>query len=107
MQPVWVLVNCTTVQEANEIGDKVLQKRLGSCFDIFERNLASFFWPPKTGKKETATGALLIVETFEEKFDEVQSYVKSIHSDELPFIGYIEIKGTGDAYKSWMEGELK
>src|SRR3989344_1560593 len=107
MQPGWVFVNCNTIQEAHEVGDKVLQIRLGSCFDIFERNLTTYFWPPKTGKKETGTGALLIIETLEEKFDEVRSFVKSVHSDELPFIGYIEVKGTEDAYKKWIKGELK
>lgn len=84
-----------------------MEKRLGSCFDIFERNLTTYFWPPKSDKKETATGALLIVETFEEKYKELQSFVKSIHSDKLPFIGYVEIKGTEIAYNSWMKEELR
>lgn len=107
MKTIWVLVNCNSIKEAHEIGDKVLDKRLGSCFDIFERNLTTYFWPPKSGKKETATGALLVIETVENKYNKIQSYVKSIHGDELPFIGYIEIKGTEEAYSNWIEGELK
>lgn len=107
MHPIWILVNCNSIRQAHEIGDKVLGKRLGTCFDIFERNLTTYFWPPKSGKKETATGALLIIETMEKKYKKIHSFVKNIHSDELPFIGYIGIKGTEDAYNDWMKGELK
>ncbi len=107
MKPIWALVNCNSIKEAHEIGDKVLDKRLGSCFDIFERSLTTYFWPPRSGKKETAAGALLIIETIDKQYKKLQSFVKSIHSDKLPFIGYIEIKGTESAYNNWVEEELK
>lgn len=107
MNPIWVLVNCNSIRQAQGIGDKVLDKRFGSCFDIFERNLTKYFWPPKSGKKETAKGALLIIETMEKKYKKLHSFVKSIHSDKLPFIGYIEIKGTEIAYNDWMKEEIE
>ena len=106
MIPIWVLVNCNNAEEATGIGDKVLEKRLGSCYDIFSRELTKYFWPPKSKKIESAKGALLIIETFEKKYEQLRPFVEKLHSDELPFIGFVRIEGTGDAYKEWIKGEL-
>ena len=106
MQAIWVLVNCNTKEEAINIGDNILKQRLGSCYDIFPRELTKYFWPPKSGKIETAKGVLIIVETLKVKYAKLHSTVKKMHGDELPFIGYIDIKGSEDSYNKWIEGEL-
>jgi periplasmic divalent cation tolerance protein len=107
MKAVWVLCNCNSREEAEKIGHAVLDKRLVSCFDVFKRKLAVYFWPPKSGKKEEAKGAMLILETFEEKYSEISSLIKSLHSDKLPFISYIKLEGVSEEYIDWMKGELK
>ena len=104
---IWVLVNCNTIKEAQTIGKAVLNKRLASCFDIFRREQATYFWPPKSGKTESAKGALLVLETFQEKYDQASKLVKSLHSDKLPFVGYIPIQGVGDSYLKWIKREIK
>jgi len=73
---------------------------LASCFDIFERKLSQYFWPPKSGKIETSGGCLLIIETIGDKYDYVAKEVKKIHTDKLPFIGYVEIKNVSQEYLS-------
>lgn len=52
-------------------------------------------------------GATLILETFQEKYKAIAREVKKLHSDKLPFIGYIEIKGVAKEYVDWIKGELK
>lgn len=106
MTPIWVLVNCNSTKEAKEIGDKVLEKRLGSCFDVFLREHASYFWPPKTSRIEKAKGTLLMIESFKSKYRDIHVFVKNIHSDKLPFIGYIEMSGLEENYLEWMKGEI-
>lgn len=106
MNPIWVLVNCTNFQEAKEIGDIILEKRLASCYDIILRELSTYFWPPKSGKRESGKGSLLILETLDSKYLEIRELVKKLHSDELPFIGFIKIEGTENSYREWIEGEL-
>lgn len=104
---IWVLVNCNNVKEAESIGRVMLKKRLASCFDIVPRHLAAYFWPPESGKIETSRGVILILETFERKYKPVFKEVKKVHSDKLPFIGFIDIKGIAPEYIKWMKGELK
>lgn len=104
---IWILVNCNSVKEAEIIGKIILKKRLVSCFDIIPRHLAIYFWPPKSGKIETSKGATLVLETFKEKYKFVAKEVKKIHSDKLPFIGFIEIKSVAKDYINWIKGEVK
>lgn len=103
---IWVLVNCGGDAEATKIGNAVLAARQASCFDIFPRTLARYFWPPRSGKIEEARGALLVLETFDQRFDAVASIVRESHGDTLPFIGAIRIEHVSDAYREWMSSEL-
>jgi len=104
---IWILVNCNSLKEARLIGKEILKKRLASCFDIIPRLLASYYWPPESGKIETSKGATLILETFKNKYNSAVKEIKKLHSDKLPFIGFIEIKGISKDYINWMKGELK
>ena len=106
MKILWVLVNCNTVKEADAIGKRVLRRRFASCFDIFPRSAARYFWPPKSGKIETAKGCLLVLETLPRYFKKIEKKVKRMHSDALPFIGSIEIGNVDQKYLTWMRGEL-
>ena len=106
-QVIWVLVNCNSVKEAEKIGRKILKMRYCSCFDIIPRHLSVFYWPPKKGKVETSKGAILTIETFSRKYDLIKNQVKKLHSDRLPFIGFMEIKGIDKEYISWIKGEIR
>jgi uncharacterized protein involved in tolerance to divalent cations len=106
-QAIWVLVNCNSTKEAEKIGRKILEKRFCSCFDIIPRYLAVYFWPPRSGKIEKSKGATLILETFKEKYNLIKKEVKKLHSDKLPFIGFIEIKGLDREFIKWMREELR
>ncbi len=74
-QAIWVLVNCNSKKEAENIGRKILRKRFCSCFDIIPRYLAVFYWPPKSGKIEKAKGATLILESLSEKYNLIKIYL--------------------------------
>lgn len=106
-QVIWILVNCNSIKEAELIGKKILKKRMCSCFDIISRHSAYFYWPPKSGKIEESGGAILILETLKGKYNLAAKEVRKIHSDKLPFMGFIEIKGVSKEYVNWARGEIK
>lgn len=107
MKVIWVLVNCNSVKEAEKIGKAILKKRLISCFDIIPRHSAFYFWPPKSGKIEKSKGAILVLESFRNKYNSITKEVKKLHGDKLPFIGFIEIKGVSSDYANWIKGEVE
>ena len=104
---IWILVNCNSKKEAEKIGRHILKSRLVSCFEIVPRYLAAYFWPPQTGKIETSKGATLVMETLPNKYSQVAKKVKKMHSDQLPFIGFIRINGIDKDYWQWIKNELK
>lgn len=104
---IWVLVNCPSLAEAKKIGEAVLDQRLIACYDIYPRALSCYFWPPKSDKKEQARGALLILETLKSKYTQVQLAVTQLHSDKLPFIGYLDIQGVNPKFTNWIKEEVK
>lgn len=104
---IWVLINCNSVREADKIGKAVLEKRLASCYDIIPRVKTAYFWPPKSGKLETAKGVTLAVETFTNKFSKIVTHIKKLHSDILPFIGSITIDNVSEEYYKWMKDEIR
>jgi len=103
----WIIVNCNSKREAENIGRAVLKMRLISCFDIIPRYLAAYFWPPRTGKIQTSKGATLILESFENKFKRIKKRVEEMHSDQLPLIGFIHLEGIEKKYGQWMKNEIK
>lgn len=104
---ILILINCNTKQEALKIGNAILEKRLASCFDIYKRELARYFWPPKRNSIEESKGALLIIETFEELYEKILVEAEKLHSDKQPFIGFIKIEGIKKNYFNWMKGEIR
>ncbi len=104
---IWVLVNCNSTDEAKSMGNSLLNQRFVSCFNVYNRTTASFFWPPKSGKVESAKGAALVLETFEDKYNIVKKEIMKMHSDKLPFVGYVEMSGVSEEFIDWMEGEIK
>lgn len=107
MTLLWVLVNCTTVAEAKKIGRRALMQRRAACFDIFPRIAAAYFWPPRSGKIETARGCLLALETLPKNFRAVSTLVEKLHGDQLPFIGSLKINNVSARYHQWLQGELR
>lgn len=103
---IWILVNCNSVEEATRIGDAALAAREATCFDVFPRVLSRYFWPPRSGKVEEARGALLVVETFEDRMERVRALVRRHHADTLPFTGSLRVGHVADEYRSWMSGEI-
>jgi uncharacterized protein involved in tolerance to divalent cations len=99
------MVMCPTKGEAETIGNALLRARLVACYDIFPRWKAGYFWPPKSGKIETAKGTMLVLDTLPAKVAAVRKLVKSVHSDMLPFIGSFAMT-VEPAYYQWVRKEL-
>ena len=116
---IWVLVSTKNNQEAEKIGTAVLQKRLSACFGIYPRFKSVYFWPastrgarrretgpPKSNKLETSRGPLLVLETLPENVQKISQTVKKLHSDQVPFIGWVTINNLNKEFYEWMRGEL-
>ena len=103
---IWVVVNTYSVKEADKIGKAVLKKRLCACYGIMPRIKSVYYWPPKTGKLEVSKGPLLTLETLEKNYGKIVKLVKSLHTDQVPFIGQWEMENVQPDFYKWLKKEL-
>lgn len=107
MKIILVLVSCNSIKEADKIGMTLLKKRLIACYDITNRLKAAYHWPPKSGKIETAGGALLIMDSLSKNFKKIEKIVEKLHSDKTPFIGSWVFDNISKKYYNWVKGEVE
>lgn len=104
---ILIYVTCKDIKEAEKIGKCLMKKRLCACVNIFSNMKSLVFWPPKTGKIEESTEAVLLIKTEEEKYKEIEKGIIKIHSYELPCIFSIKVEDVNKKYLDWLKGEIK
>jgi uncharacterized protein involved in tolerance to divalent cations len=53
------------------------------------------------------SGPLLILETLPKNYKKIISLVKSLHSDQVPFIGQWEMENVEKSFYNWLKAEIK
>jgi periplasmic divalent cation tolerance protein len=64
---------------------------------------SAFWWE---GKKDSVDEILVMFETAEEKFDELEKVVDELHSYEAPMLFSIQVHRTTDKVSKWLKEEL-
>ncbi|MFC1624796.1 divalent-cation tolerance protein CutA [Patescibacteria group bacterium] len=101
-----VYITCESVEQAKEIGKKLMEKKLCACINIFPEMKPMFFWPPKSGTIDESDEVVLIAKTIESKYKELEEEIYKIHSYDTPCIIAIPVKHVGKKYYDWLVGEL-
>ena len=104
---ILIYITCNNEEEANKIGNHLLKKRLGACFNIINGMKSTYWWPPKSNKIEESNETILIVKTLENKFDEVEKEVLKIHSSDTPCLIAIPTVNVAKKYFEWIKGEIR
>ncbi len=97
-----VYLTCADENEADKISDLLLKKKLVACAKKIPIK-SSFWWE---GKIDKADEVLVMFETLDEKFDEIEKEVINLHSYETPMLFSIQVSNTTSAVKEWLREEL-
>jgi periplasmic divalent cation tolerance protein len=97
-----VYLTCADDKEADAIVEALLDKRLVACAKRIPIESA-FWWE---GKKDSVDEILVMFETAEEKFDELEKVVDELHSYEAPMLFSIQVHRTTDKVSKWLKEEL-
>ena len=88
--------------EARPMAKGLIENRLGACVNILPQIESYFWWDDKVDFDEEA---LLIVKTSQEKFSELQAYVRENHPLELPEIIAVPLVDAFKDYVNWVRDE--
>lgn len=102
-----VFITCKNKEEATTIAKSLLEKKLVACAKVTGDIHSMYFWPPKSGKIETVTEVLLLCETVEEKWGEIEKAVLAISSYDTPSLFSLPVSNVSQKYLSWLKNELQ
>jgi len=93
---------CANEEEADKIADVLLEKRMIACAKKLPVQ-SRFRWE---GKIDSAKEILLLLETKEGKFEEIEPEVRKIHSHDTFVMTSIKTDKVSDGVEKWLESEL-
>jgi len=101
-QIIYIFWTCRDKQEAKRIIHELLDKHLIACASIFPAVESIYRWD---GKVEEGIEVKVILKTAAKRFNEVQSYIQTHCSYEVPEILQIDVVQGNPRYLSWVAEE--
>ena len=86
--------------EAEKLAGSIIEEKLAACVQILPTITSVYFWE---GKVQTAPEHLLLIKTLEEKFDELNEFIRANHSYDVPEIVAIDADKVSDSYLRWLK----
>lgn len=102
MKMSMIMLTCADNAEADKISDSLLEKKLIACAKKLPIN-SKFWWK---GEKDNANEVLVMLESVEEKFEEIEKEVKVLHSYETPMLFSIPVGNTTAEVTTWLEENI-
>ena len=103
MNPVVLFLTCADEREADEITDVLLRKKLVVCIKKTKVESSFLF----KGKTDAADEVLLIMDSVEEKFKEIEKEVRKIHSYKTFVLLASPILKASKGVRKWIKKEIK
>lgn len=103
MKMVILFLTCVNNSEAEKISQSLLEKHLIVCAKKTPVSSA-FFWK---GKTEKADEILLVMESEEGKFEEIEKEVRKLHSYETFVLSAVPVIKISKGVDSWLKEGLK
>ena len=98
-----VITTCPSMEEAEQLAEKLLAARLAACVNIVPSVVSLYEWQ---GKMEREQEFMLFIKTRAEGFPELEKLVRASHSYELPELIAVPIDEGSKAYLNWIDTQL-
>lgn len=103
MKLITLFLTCADTAEAKKIADKLLDDKLAAC--VKQAAITSdYLWK---GRKQHGQEVLLIIDSTEDKFGQIEAAAKTIHSyDTFVLTAYPVVKSSSGV-QQWVEESLR
>ena len=100
----FIYITVGSVEEARNIGNKLVSDRLAACVNIID-NVSSMYW--WEGEVQDDKEVILIAKTKESLVPELVEKIRSMHSYSCPCIVSLPILNGNRAFLNWVVEETK
>ena len=97
---ILVLTSVPDKPLAEAISQKLIRENLAACVHILSPHTAIYNWDGKINSEQEYD---LLIKTIEDRYDEVESAILSMHPYDLPAVIKIPVSGGSDAFLQWVE----
>jgi periplasmic divalent cation tolerance protein len=101
--PVLVFATFPTRDEAERVGEALVEDRLAACGNVIPAIHSFFFWD---GKLQRELEALLLLKTTADHVDAIADRIRSDASAELPEVVALPVSGGLDGYLRWVAEQV-
>ncbi len=98
-KPIIVLVTCGSEEEAANIANILVEDHLAACVHIVSPIRSIYRWEGKIWDEKEW---LLVIKTRRERFREIETRVKSLHSYSVPEVISLPITDGSSCYLDWL-----
>jgi len=98
-----VITTCPSMNEAEQLAEKLVAARLAACVNIVPGVVSLYEWQ---GRMERAQEFILLIKSRTELFAELEKLVQASHSYELPELVAVPIDEGSSAYLNWIDAQL-
>ena len=98
----WVYITAGSLEEAKNIGKKLVEQNLAACVNLFENMTSIYNWGDKL---EEAQEVVMIAKTRKTLMPKLIETVNSLHSFDCPCILELPIQGGNPEFLSWIKTE--
>lgn len=102
METIAVYATFASEDQAREIAQSLIEKRLVACANIFAPHQSVYRWQ---GKVEQAQEVAAIFKTRAELFEAVENQIKSLHSYDVPCIVSWDLAQGHGPFLQWIAAE--
>lgn len=99
-----VLTTTSKTEEAESLARKIVEANLAACVQVLPPMKSFYFWE---GGIQEDSEHLLLIKTLDEKFDELEKFIKSNHSYDVPEIVALSAEKVSKGYLNWMNESFK
>lgn len=99
-----VLTTASSTEEANRLGQALVEERLVACATILPAAHSIYRWQ---GKIDSSDEALLLLKTTVDKLSALEARLHELHSYQTPEFLVLSVDSGSHAYLEWLSESLR
>lgn len=103
MSALVVLTTSPNANEAENLARKIIGGKLAACVQVLPPMTSFYFWE---GEIQAESEHLLLIKTLPEKYGELESFIQTNHSYDVPEIVAFSADKVSEKYLNWLKDYL-